>query len=664
MLVLLMSQALMAQVSVDSLRSVYQNSTDDSVRVNVSKILFAQYVYSKVDSAIYFAEQVVELARKRQDATNELAGTKYLGIAYSVKGDFEQSAVHMQQVLDTYLEAGDSLNIAYSYNNLGTNFLYSGNYLEAAEALLSAVRYKEALLQKGATARDVDLASTLLNIGIAYESQLDTAQAKRYYQNSIEEAEKMEAPVAVARAKSSLSSILLAEKDVSTAVTYLKEAETVFAQINDQFSLSKIYNNLALAHAELELGQEVIRYAQKGVETSRAIGNQRSEGLGLMYQGLGYVKTGQFREAIRISQSALELGRKLESLDIQQSALKNLHQANAGLRNYGLAYQYSLQYQELDEQIFSNDRAEQIERLSAQYEAEKREMEIENLNQENQLQSLELDKAAADRNLLLVFLLSAVLVIGLAVYFYRKISLSRKELRDKNGELAQLNKTKDRFFAIISHDLRGHISAFQNTGRLLTNFLSKNDLDKAQRVSQEIDKNASNVSDLLDNLLQWSVDQLEGYTPKPERLQVFEMVEELVRAYAPLAEAKGLFLKNEVDASHEILADKGSIFVTLRNLIANALKFTESGGVTISSRKEGDTIVLSVKDTGIGIPLAMQSKLYEIGEEKIRRGTRQEKGTGLGLHLAFEFTRMNRGELTLSSEEGRGTTFFVSLVHA
>ena len=142
------------------------------------------------------------------------------------------------------------------------------------------------------------------------------------------------------------------------------------------------------------------------------------------------------------------------------------------------------------------------------------------------------------------------------------------------------------------------------------------------------------------------------------------MIDELLNVFRPIAEEKGVSLKSEINEGDEVMADRESFLVTMRNLIGNALKFTNEGAVTIFSSRENDQLVIGVRDTGIGIPEELLNRLFVIEEEKIRRGTRNEKGTGLGLNLAYEFTKINGGKMEVESQEGTGTTFLVYLVHA
>lgn len=646
------------------LRHQYETTSNDTIRLNVSKQLFGQYVYSQVDSAIYFARQVISLGEKLKSPKDILNGNNYLSIALSIKGDYEGAAVYGEKALALHKAAGDSLNMAYSYNNLGINYTYAGDYLKAVENLIASAIIKNALVDNGTPAADVDLASTSMNIGTAYLNQSDTAQAKNYYLQAIAEAGEVGNQRVAAQSRVSLGNIYVEQGQYSEALKQMLSAEPVLKAANDVFSLGKLYNNMTQAYAGLEQGAQVVKYAEMGIAQNQLIGNAQSEALGRVYLGLGYLKTGQYQKAIAESNKALIYGQDNEAFDVQLGALKNLYEAYEALGNYKRAFEFSLKFKEVDELIFMEERSEQIERLSAQFEADKREMEIDKLNRETELKGLQIEKANAERNLLFLLFLSALIILALIIFLYRKIVLTKRLLALKNQELTALNTTKDRFFAIIAHDLKGHIAAFEGTGRLLKHFSVKNDLDKIEKVTHEIDNNARNLSHLLDNLLHWSMEQLRGYEPKPVRLNLKVIIDELIEIFKPFARAKGIDLSSDLNGEVNVMADKESVALIFRNLIANAIKFTEQGEVRISAQESETRWQIIVRDTGVGIPEAMQEKLFVIGEEKIRRGTKNEKGTGLGLNLVYEFTRMNGGELSCESKEGQGTAFFISLNHA
>ena len=645
------------------LRTQFETTGNDSIRLITSKQLFGQYVYTKADSAIYFAEQIKAIGERLELAKEVITGNTYLGIAYSIKGDFNKAGEYMQATYELHKEANDSINMAYALNNLGLNYTYAGDFLQAAENLIASARLKEALIRTGTSSYDVDLASTLLNIGIAYENQKDSVQTLRYLNQAIDEAAEVGNVTVVARSRQSLGLLYLQQEKFNQALDEFKQAEVVLDSLNDQFSLGKLYNSLALTYAGLEQVDRVIAYATKSIETNFVTGNAQAEALGLAYRGMGRTLAGQYALAIKDSKTALDYGEANQDNDVKREALKNLSEAHAAQGQFRQAYDYAVRYKEVDGLVFAKERSGQIERMSAQYEAEKREIEIDNLNKETALQASQLAQADAEKQLLFVLIGSLVVIVLLIAWFYKRILASRKALQTKNQELDRLNSTKDRFFAIISHDLRSYINAFRGNGKLMKFLLKKQETEKLEKVSAEIDKNAQNLSELLDNLLHWSLDQLKGYEPKPESVALKPLLTELLESYEPQATAKGLRLTVEMDEKASAMVDKNGLSVILRNLISNAIKFTEQGEVSIHTEEQNGMQLITVADTGMGIPKALQSQLFAISEDKIRRGTQNEKGTGLGLNLAHEFTQANHGRLEVKSEEGQGTTFLIYLPH-
>lgn len=642
------SYSVVAQ-DLDSLRSVFEQ-TEQKDKLNTAKLLFGQYVYYKVDSAIYFAEQISQLAEELGNEKELIQGKKYLGIAYAVKGEFEKAIPFMTENLIYYQAQGDSLNIAYSYNNIGLNYLYAGKNLDAVDNLLEAAKIKDALVNSGLDAADADMGSTLLNIGIAFQNQLDGDQAEFYFREAIEKAALIQNKGLVASARSSLAVLQISKSEYDSAIVNLNSALGVFEPRNDLFALGKVYNNLATAYAGIDKGKEAKESALKALAINRQIGNRLSEGLALGYLGYAELKLGDYTKSILESEKALLIAKELNSDMIFQLAYQNLTSAYEEVRNFKKAYEYATLLAEVRSRVYASDQNAEIEKLNAQYEADKREFQIDQLNKDAQLQDLQLQQSNAQRNLLFVFLVSALIILILALYFYRKLSKSKKEL-------SQLNTTKDKLFSIISHDLKSHITAFQNSGQLINHFIKKKEVEKLERLSLELNKNATNVNHLLDNILKWSIDQQAGYQPRKEQQNVRELISNLTRIYEPLANKKGLILKNEVPADLEVLADKGALMITLRNLMANAIKFTAQGTIEVNASSQEERLHLYIKDSGIGIPEDMLDSLFDLKETKQRIGTDNEQGTGLGLHLANQFAKLNGADLMVTSEVGNGTQF-------
>ena len=224
-------------------------------------------------------------------------------------------------------------------------------------------------------------------------------------------------------------------------------------------------------------------------------------------------------------------------------------------------------------------------------------------------------------------------------------------------EMRRLNASKDKFFSIISHDLRSLFSALLGSSEILT---TKSDLlsrDQLRETAQHIDNLAKNIYGLLVNLLAWSRLQAGRLTYQPLRVDLKKLVERNVALFSGAAATKAVRLITAIETEMYAYIDQSMIDTVIRNLISNALKFTRAGGeVMISACPKGDFIAVTVSDTGVGIDPADLDKLFQVDVHHSTAGTAQEKGTGLGLNLCKEMVEKNGGQIRIESQAGRGTS--------
>jgi len=240
---------------------------------------------------------------------------------------------------------------------------------------------------------------------------------------------------------------------------------------------------------------------------------------------------------------------------------------------------------------------------------------------------------------------------------------AHNELKEKNAQLRELNASKDRFFSIISHDLKNPFSVLLGFAELLALNIDRYDRDRIRNLAQRLFASANRLYALLENLLTWSKIQrgLMDCVPKP--LQLHEIAAENVELFLPQAEKKLISLRNEIAEQALAYADESMVNTIFRNLISNAIKFTAAGGsVTISSASQRDGFIeVIVSDTGVGIPVEMLPRLLKLDAQYTHIGTAGEEGTGLGLILCRELVEQNGGSIWVESKPGKGSTFHFTL---
>jgi signal transduction histidine kinase len=231
----------------------------------------------------------------------------------------------------------------------------------------------------------------------------------------------------------------------------------------------------------------------------------------------------------------------------------------------------------------------------------------------------------------------------------------RKLVEQKLNEAIQ---TKDKFFDIISHDLKNPIfSVASQLDDLIQNYemLSMNEL---YEINVQIQKSISVLSQLLNNLLDWSRSQTNRLSYNPDFIDVYYLAENVCELYKEPAKQKNINIINEITIGTKVWADSNMLFTIIRNLVSNAIKYTNSGGdIHLIAQENDEYYTFSVTDSGTGMSETVRNRLFKIEFVQSTPGTNQEKGTGLGLILCKEFAGRNKGKIWVESELGKGSIF-------
>ncbi len=232
-----------------------------------------------------------------------------------------------------------------------------------------------------------------------------------------------------------------------------------------------------------------------------------------------------------------------------------------------------------------------------------------------------------------------------------------ENLKQSEIRLRELNASKDKFFSIISHDLRGPFNSIIGYSEILVEQIHARDYDGVEEYAKYIHNSSWRAMDLLTNLLEWSRSQTGRMEFHPENMQIAELIDATIETLIDASHQKSISIDRDLPDNITVLADRAMIKTTLRNLISNAIKFTQPHGrIVISARKELKAVIVAISDNGLGIDKNTLEKLFRIGEGKSSTGTCKETGTGLGLLLCKEFVEKHGGKIWIESELGKGTS--------
>ncbi len=239
---------------------------------------------------------------------------------------------------------------------------------------------------------------------------------------------------------------------------------------------------------------------------------------------------------------------------------------------------------------------------------------------------------------------------------------AEKKLAEANTRLEEEVATKDKFFSIISHDLRSPFTALLGYTRMIDDDFDSFSREELQEAIKALHSTSENLFELLEGLLTWSRIQRGILELNPENVNLNEVVNELFELMYPVADKKQIALINETLPNTMVYADPDMLRGIIRNLVSNSLKFTPEGGtVSIKHSAEENVDLITVSDTGIGIDKDDLDKIFRIDVHHTTPGTNNEPGTGLGLILVKELVEKHGGEIKIESEKGKGTNITFTL---
>ncbi len=235
-------------------------------------------------------------------------------------------------------------------------------------------------------------------------------------------------------------------------------------------------------------------------------------------------------------------------------------------------------------------------------------------------------------------------------------------INQKNEILNNAVAEKDKFFSIIAHDLKSPFNSILGFSELLSEVIEEKNYEQVKAYSDIINKSSKRAMELLQNLMEWAQAKTGRISFNPMVLKLRPLVDDIIELYSDIANQKHIKVTAGIDSNLVIFADKSMINTVLRNLISNALKFTyPNGAINILGKENIENVQISVTDTGVGIDKIQIDKMFRLGESITTYGTKDEKGTGLGLILCKEFIEKHGGEIWIESEPEVGSTFYFNI---
>lgn len=307
----------------------------------------------------------------------------------------------------------------------------------------------------------------------------------------------------------------------------------------------------------------------------------------------------------------------------------------------------------LDNTLKSLEEVKLVERINIEIERKKAAEEIAVLQAKMSVHEQQRNRALAVGG---IFLLGTLIVVIGILIIQKKNNL----LLEQQKELEDADKTKDKMFAIIAHDLRSPLNSIAGSFDLLKgNTLNTKDKELLQ---DELQRSTIATLNTLDNLLHWGAEQFKKEKVVAEAVCIRDIVDQNIHLLANVARQKSIRLKQDIDHSYFARFDKNQLAFIIRNLIANAIKFSHSGQTVVCSAvKRENRILVTVEDEGIGMSEELRKMIFGEKRRKSTTGTAGEKGVGLGISMVHEFLERNGGTINVESTEGKGSKFTINI---
>ena len=566
----------------------------------------------------------------------------------------------------------------------------------------SAQKYYPEAIRLAHKLQDHELEAQNLNrLGVYYRNMNLQEEALKLYEEALEISEKNNNPVQIGHSLNNIGQIYFYKDLFEESLEYYKAAESQFLEVGNKEGLAYNYTGMSPVLGALGKNKEALDIINKAIEIRQEQGNERQLLVSKFNRSVLLMSMGEFNSVEEDIKNLYQYGltydiiraiHALEKLVDLNIATRNVNQAIKYAEEAKILHQqrpnsesmieiYEMMYQlyfdrgntteskkylallDQEKEILS---AERIKNYLAGLTIKKQKDEIAALSRENEL--MQANQKFKMYITFALMLLAFSLFIAFSIYYrsYKKEIHNIRVLKEKQNqiecqaaELNRLNIEKDKIFSILAHDLKAPLDSLWGMVKLMNeDNLSQEEFESYLPI---LSQNLGNNSMLLENLLIWSRSQMRGMNTEFSKFNLFKVVEQSLSFLSGSGYYKGQILENYIPKSIEIEAEKTMLEIVIRNLLTNALKFTNANDkITVALEEEENFYTISISDQGIGMTEAGLSKLFG-NDFYSTSGTHQEKGTGLGLLISKELVKKNKGEIWAKSQIGSGSTFCFTL---
>ncbi len=514
----------------------------------------------------------------------------------------------------------------------------------------------------------------LIALGRTFADLKDYQLANQYINKGLTLALKNNHEQLLAEVMREMSFLLLEEKKYDSALLCINRGLAISNKYNDSLNISVLHSRKGRLLFEQGKLTESKKYITQALLLDSLVKNRRGFGITLYQAGLVEWKLKNTDKALHFLYRSLQASEVMSNLQNTikiRTLLAEIYQSKS---LNAKAIEELQRVSMLKDSLYSVEKNVKIQEMQAVYELEEKEHLIRLLEDENLIEK----QTAQNQKILLLSVSTIMVLLGLLSYLFwrmrgnqlnlnkalaiknQEIELQNEEIQSQSDSLHQINQLKTKLLSVISHDLRGPIKNLYVLLEMVTKKIVTP--DEFAELSVKLKSNLNVTQRTLENLLNWSIGQMDGIKTEPVSFNINSVIDDVAHLSEEAANHKQLVVKSDSKNPVFVWADINQVHLILRNLFNNAIKFSQRDGeVVITTETKHQFCFISIQDNGLGMTQAEVDMILNTNEYFTKVGTDQEKGTGLGLLLCKDFIKRNGGELIITSKVKVGTRVTFSL---
>lgn len=522
--------------------------------------------------------------------------------------------------------------LLYKY---GSVLIYNGRYSEAVEVLSELLKNNPDEILK---------ARTYMQFGILHFFQKNWDDALYYYKKTKKIVTKINNVQGLSIAENNIANIYQKKGEYEKAIKGYQKCIALQEQLQDTATICNSYFNIGSCYEELDKNALASSFFIQSYDMAKSINDVEIMALSQIRQAKLSLIENNYNKAEKLlaNAEALSVSSGYRQVLVELYSVKKQVYEQKG--DYKTALTFYQQHQKLSDSIIDQELKQTSKNLKIKLKTQEKEQEI----------VLQKTKINNRNKLLWVMGVFSFLGSVFTIIIYRLWKIRNVQ----NIKLRQLNRTKDKLFSIISHDLKAPAIAQKMAIDGIVNRVDRVDDDILKSSCSILKESAENQITVIENLMNWTRLQTNKLRYSPQAIDLIPLIKGEMKLYKIAAMQKSILWEEEMPPSCIVYADRQMITIVVRNLINNAVKFTNEGGTVTVLCKETppNNIVVSIIDNGVGMTEEQIAKLYTKEQDiEIHFGTKGEKGTGLGLILCKDLLERNHSRLRIESEKDKGT---------